>query len=325
MEEDRVGRAQRVGQLTPDDIVRILNTNVHRREVVFVSGEPTLNPRFISYVRHARRLGYVRVGVITNGRRFAYAPFVVDAVKAGLNHVIVSIHGPDARVHDGLTRTPKSFEQALAALGHLSAARRQGLRLDTSTVLNRRNCKVEILERHVEMLLPLVDQMVFNVVQPFGRGKTHFDALVMRYSEVAEELGRFFLGQGGRSLPIFLVDIPYCTTEGRGIPDSARGYVERYCHYEVGGASGVGGVVSEAVADGGYVAGGAEAKRAAAVAGAQCGPEGLVAKARDDQESSQKVKMESCRLCVYDGICDGVWANYVERYGFEEFVPVRRG
>lgn len=327
MEEDRQGRAQRVGRLNPEDIRRILDSNVGRKEVVFVSGEPTLSPHFLDYVRHAHKAGYQRVGVISNGRRFAYAPFVVDCLRAGLNHVIISLHGPTPQVHDGLTRTPKSFEQALAGIKNLSPYRARGLRLDTSTVLTRRNCKQEILEVHLALLRPLVDQMVFNVIQPFGRGKTHFDSLVMRYREAAEELGRFFEAHAHEELPIFLVDIPYCTTEACGIPDRARGYVERYCHFEVSDAP-KSAVVAPAL-QGEVLSGGAQVKQVQADPQPGCGPladdmEGLVAKHRDAQEQTQKVKYPSCLECAYHPICDGVWANYVARYGFDEFVPVKR-
>ncbi len=327
MEEDRQGRAQRVGRLTVEDIFRILDGNVGRKEVVFVSGEPTLNAHFLEYVRFARKCGYQRVGVISNGRRFAYAPFVADCMKAGLNHVIVSLHGPTAAIHDGLTRTPRSFEQALAGLNHLSPYRAHGLRLDTSTVLNRRNCKAEILELHLALLRPLVDQMVFNVVQPFGRGKTHFDSLVMGYRDTALELGRFFSAHAHENLPIFLVDIPYCTTEGCGIPDSARGYVERYCHFEAVPQTPTAPKAASSARLDDAVAGGALVKQMPSSAVPGCGPEaqemdGLVAKHRDAQEQTQKVKRPSCLTCAYHPICDGVWANYVDHFGFDEFIPV---
>ena len=328
MEEDRAGRLKRVGAITPEQIRTILQGNSFRREVMFVSGEPTLNPNFLEYVELAHNLSYESVGVITNGRRFSYQPFAEKALRAGLNLVIISIHGPNPRIHDGLTRTPGTFVQALKGIRNLASLReRFGLRLNTSTVLNRRNATPERLDELHGLLGPLVDQMVFNIMQPFGRGNTHFDSLMMRYVELADVLGRFFAHHAGTDLPIYLVDIPYCTTEGRGIPDRSRGYVERYVHFEPDhGDSGLGKRDSDKL-----LAGGAAVKiaRLGAMSGTTAAGHGpraqpLKPKHRDLQEQDRKAKRDECRQCAYFNQCDGVWLNYLDKFGFDEFEPVQK-
>ena len=330
MEEDRAGRRSRVGRFLPGDIRSVLERNGFRREVMFVSGEPTLCRHFLRYVSWARSMGYESVGVITNGRRFAYAPFARSACEAGLNQAVLSIHGPNSRVHDSLTRSPGSFDQTLAGICNLSDLRGpSSLRLYTSTVLNRRNATAVLLDELVDLLLPRVDQMVFNIMQPFGRGYRHLDRLMLPYQEMAEVLGEFFRGRSGESVPIYLVDIPYCVTEGTGIPDGSRGYVERYVHFEAGPIPDFRG---EEAFGPGYVEGGAEAKHEHLCEGSGNGtlPErrvdssmaALHARHRDHQERGNKVKRETCRQCAYDRICDGVWRNYVEHFGFDEFRPV---
>lgn len=324
MEEDRTGRRERVGRITPKQVEALLRANVHRREVMFVSGEPTLNPMFPSYVKLARDLGYESIGVVSNGRYFSYMPFTRKVVDAGLNFVIVSIHGPDPKVHDGLTRTPGSFAQTLKGLENLSKIRASGLRLNTSTVLNKRNTTVPVIEKLVKLLKPRVDQMVFNVIQPFGRGNTYFDRLVMRYVDTATVLGEFFSLHAGEELPIFLVDIPYCTTEGRGIPDKARGYIERYVHFEPN--TGDSNDHQRPKEEMSLLDGGASVKLNRYVTESTAFEPNinLTARHRDLQEKARKRKMKSCLKCVYFDLCDGVWINYLERNGFEEFVPVQR-
>ncbi|MBM4370534.1 MAG: radical SAM protein [Deltaproteobacteria bacterium] len=310
MEEDRAGRTSRVGDVTPGEILAVLEANVFREEVVFVSGEPTLNPRFLEYVSRARELGYRSVGVISNGRRFSYRPFARAAARQGLNHAIVSIHGGSPAVHDGLTRTPGSFAQALEGLRNLASLRGGGLRLHTSSVINRRNATPARLRELVEVLRPHADQLVFNVLQPFGRGLSHLDRLMMPYRELATVLGTFLAAAEVRNLPIFLVDIPYCTTEGVGIPDRARGFVERYVHYDRG-------KTTARAAEGG-----SPLRRELRATEGAVPVQGLVEKHRDDQEASRKVRRPDCDGCAYSRVCDGVWRSYVERFGWEEFVPV---
>jgi len=36
-----------------------------------------------------------------------------------------------------------------------------------------------------------------------------------------------------------------------------------------------------------------------------------------------KSKFEQCRECKYDDICEGVWEEYPDKYGSEEFIPVK--
>jgi cyclic pyranopterin phosphate synthase len=325
MEDDRQGRFDRVSSVTPEQVKAILEENRNRKEVMFVSGEPTLNPEFLRYVRWAREAGFRSIGVISNGRRFSYAPFASRAVAAGLNLVIVSVHGPDARTHDGLTRTPGAFEQAMAGLANLAAlARQTPLRINTSTVLNRRNATPERLDALLSLLRPMVRQMVFNVMQPFGRGHTHFDSLMMPYRETAQVLGAFFSRHAGEELPIYLVDIPYCTTEGCGIPDSARGYVERYVHFEKeSGASGA--LVSGTPAEGTRSGGAGIKLRELSPTDSAPAPDGLAVRHRDLLEQARKSKRPECARCLYDDRCDGIWNHYIERFGFGEFIPVEPG
>jgi MoaA/NifB/PqqE/SkfB family radical SAM enzyme len=242
---------------------------------------------------------------------------------------MISIHGPDAATHDALTRTPGAFAQTLAGLQNLNALRSEfPLRINTSTVINQRNSDPDTLARTVALLLPMVDQLVFNVMQPFGRGDRFFDRLMLRYTDTAERLAALFARYRGRHLPVHLVDIPYCCTEGRGIPESARGYVERYVHYEPVAGPPCGRPDTPAP-EPGLLAGGAQRKLA--MLAQQEHPQGLpptssplAEKHRDLQEQSQKVKREECRGCAYFSDCDGVWRNYVSRFGMEEFAPVRR-
>ena len=52
-------------------------------------------------------------------------------------------------------------------------------------------------------------------------------------------------------------------------------------------------------------------------------PDGeLVAIRRSDLDDSARHKRPECATCRYDRVCEGVWGNYLRRYGWDEFVPV---
>ena len=314
MEEDREGRYIHNSAITASDVQQILEKNVGRKEVMFTSGEPTLNPNFLRYVSWAKRLGYATIGVITNGRMFSRWSIVEKAVRAGLNHAVVSIHGADEKLHDRLVRTPGAFPETLAGIRNLGRVRRVGLKLHTSTVVNKHNHTAFELRRLYDLIAPSIDQMVLNVIQPWGRGESHFERLMPRYADVAREFARFVSEIKNPPYP-FLIDIPYCTTEGMGIPDQLRGYTERYVHHDT-------------VEDSPLLAHqstGLEAGEIAAKEGLELTLEpddSFVGSNRDQQDFLTKAKREECRGCMYFSECDGVWRNYSRRHGWEEFVPI---
>jgi cyclic pyranopterin phosphate synthase len=302
MEEDRVTRQHRVEAFTRQDFETILQTNAGRGEVMFVSAEPTLSPWFLPLVALARDLGYHTIGIISNGRLFAYPQFTRRALDAGLNLVMLSIHGPNARLHDGLTRTPGSFDQVMQGLANLAALGRDRVILRTSTVVCRRNWEPETLLEHSRLLGPRVQQMVLNVMQPFGRGLAHLDSLMPPYSELVPLLARFYAARQPGMPPAYLVDIPYCCTEAAGIPEEFRGFVERYIYYDR------------------KVQEGPPPTPLAPDAPPAQGPLELLT--RDHEDSCNKVRFPFCQQCRHGAICDGVWRGYVARFGQAEFAAV---
>jgi hypothetical protein len=103
-------------------------------DVTIVGGEPTLDPRLAERIAAARRMGFVRVGLQTNGRRLAEPGFAAELARAGLTDVHLSIHGAESAVHDYHTGIPGSFTEALSGL---AAARASGLTVVVVTVLTR--------------------------------------------------------------------------------------------------------------------------------------------------------------------------------------------
>jgi MoaA/NifB/PqqE/SkfB family radical SAM enzyme len=246
--------------------------------------------------------GVRRISVMTNGRALSHEPYARLLISAGIRRFYVSIHGHDAKLHEGLTRTPGSFDQTVAGLDVLARYRRHGIEVHTSTVITKRNLP-HLTEIYRFLRAHGVDQVVLNVMQANGRADTHFDQLFPRYRDIAEAARAFLDAQRAIEArpPVFLVDIPLCTTEG--IPDFHRGYVESYAHYEP--TSGGGHDLE------------LPAARDAAVRG-----EALVQIRRADLDDAARSKRAECARCRYDTICEGVWSNYLRRHGWEEMAPV---
>jgi cyclic pyranopterin phosphate synthase len=304
MEEDRDGRYV-TNSATNDDVVRwILEQSKGCEEVCFTSGEPTTNPRLPAWVKMAKDGGVRRISVMTNGRALSYMRYAAGLVAAGMNRFYVSIHGHEAKLHEGLTRTPESFGQTVAGLDNVTKLKRYGVELHTSTVITKRNLP-HMAEIYRFLRAHGVDQVVFNVMQANGRANTYFEQIFPSYTEIAATAKSFLDEESKREARVmaFLVDIPLCTTTM--LPDFNRGYVETHSYYE-------------------------PREAAAHLIGDHCeheerkaGPEGnLVQLRRADLDENERQKRAECKQCRYEPICEGVWTNYLRRNGWDEFKPI---
>jgi Radical SAM superfamily len=110
--------------------------------VGFVGGEPTLYRDLPRLVRRARDLGYARISLCTNGRLLARVPVLESLLDAGLTRVAVSIHSHRAALEDRITGRPGAFDEKVAAMALLTAARDAGRLpdgLSVNTVLHAQN------------------------------------------------------------------------------------------------------------------------------------------------------------------------------------------
>ena len=304
MEEDRKGRESRLARIDTGTALRIMERADTRREIMFTAGEPTLRPDLPELIAAAASLGYERIGLISNGRRFAYADYAGKLVAAGLNHLLVSVHGHTAALHDGLTRTPGSFDQAVAGLRNLArlrAKRGGSFRLICTTVLNRRN--MDTVPEHVRFLRSFgPDEIVLNAIQPLGRGETHLKRLVPSYHELVSSFSRGLGELDGPLDDLFLLDVPRCMTTG--LPQEVLGFVEEHAHFEP----------EEEVLEGLDSSGERMAE--------ERGHGGLRLVEKGQLDGVLRVKGRDCPDCLFFARCEGVWKAYVDEYGFDEFRPV---
>ena len=329
MEDDRARRQVHIGGQSDADVREMLRSYPARDEVLFTSGEPTLNPHLPEYVALARELGYRTVALISNGRRLSYPAYLAGLVRAGLTKLTVSIHGHEARLHDGLTRTRGSFEQTRAALENVTALKqRRRLEVTTSTVLCTKNLP-SLPAIHAFLTPFAIDRMVFNVMMARGLGARHFDRLMAPYAQVVGAFRDLVAGLPADEVRrVCLMDVPACATED--LPREVRGEVELYEQFEHLGSTGHRG--REVVLDdrdwerfGPPVEDDDTTRLRGEILAPDLAADGqfYLAK-RTRKDAFARVKREACASCRYEPACPGVWRTYAERRGWDEFEPVRR-
>jgi MoaA/NifB/PqqE/SkfB family radical SAM enzyme len=86
------------------------------KAVVFTGGEPTIRYDLVELAGYAHTLRFQSIGLQTNGHRIADPVYLERIVTAGIDKVLLSLHGARASTHDRITDHPGSFELAYRAL-----------------------------------------------------------------------------------------------------------------------------------------------------------------------------------------------------------------
>lgn len=171
--------------------------------VTFSGGEPTLHPQFIQALEAAKALGY-RTQVVTNGSALAIARLRKKALPL-LDELCLSIHGHNAKLHDGLTQNPRSFSRIRKTLAGV-----RGPALIVNTVATRLNVAslpavAEFVCRHRG-----VKQFWISGLIPEGSGKRNYEELAVPYKEIVKHAPRLAATASRRGVSVRFFAIPPC-------------------------------------------------------------------------------------------------------------------
>lgn len=309
-EEDRDSRYKYVIS-QKDSVKKIIFSNKDAREILFTCGEPTLNPDLSKYIAYAKSAGIKTIGIISNGRRFAYKNYAVNLLKLGLNSITISIHGHNAKLHDALTRTKNTFEQTSSGLMNFCELKKEyEFKLQTSTVINKLNYKH--LHNLYEFLSPLpIDKIVLNMILPEGRGITYFSKLIPRFSDVVKEIHNLVQKIPDEKLErISIIDFPYCTVTN--LPDVICGHIEKFIQYEPLNSLGHKRIEKEKL--------NATINKINTKSNSSDNNSYYIT-SRQFKEQFFRIKRDECCNCQYDNVCPGVWKIYIDNFGWGEFIP----
>ena len=249
-----------------------------------IGGEATLRPDFIALVRAARRLGFSEIVTATNGRRFAYPDFAKAAVDAGLTAVVFSIHGADAALHDALTASPGSFRQLEQGIVNLCRLGFTQIYANTTVVRGNLWALEELAGLYLDYGIRGVE-LIF-VDPTYGGAARRFEDYVPRISQAAPMM-RACLDAGRRA--------------------GARGWAVRYvplCHFR------------------GYEDQVSETRERAAFHTVHRAPDFSNDDVAGSRARLSRAKPAACAGCGLFDECEGIWTEYLRRYGSAELRPV---
>ncbi len=82
-------------------------------------GEVTLRDDLPKLLRLAKKVGFEQVTLVTNGVKLGGAKYAKTLVSAGVTHVRMSVHAPDAETHDRIVVVPGAFDRLTRGIAHL--------------------------------------------------------------------------------------------------------------------------------------------------------------------------------------------------------------
>lgn len=172
--------------------------------IVFTGGEPTLHPNLPEMVAYAESLGVI-TGLNTNGRKLADPSFLDSLVKAGLDHVQITLESHDPDIHDRMVAVPGAWEETVAGIRNVMKSR---LYIMTNTTLLTHNSPMieETLYFLGELGIPTVG---LNALIYSGKGKEVGTGLREEALPSLLEMAREITDRQGQRL-IWYTPTQYC-------------------------------------------------------------------------------------------------------------------
>lgn len=254
--------------------------------LVFLGGEPTIQPAFFPALEHAARLGFSEIVIFTNGVRLAQEGFIDACLAIGRFTWRISIQGANEAAHVAVTKKSTSFRRIITGIEMLRA---RGQRVTVNMCVCEASYRSlpdypALVERHG------IKQLHIDIVRPQSSGiKTvaYLREIMPRYSVMAPYYDEMLRGfeAWDPGFDVNIGNLPYCILPQWG---------HRIHH---GGED----TVTQSSSTDGLEKG---ARNKYAV------------------HSVQRTFTKACPRCVFADRCSGVFKDYLEVYGEDEIEPV---
>lgn len=194
------GGPRETKELTTEEWFRIIDKlfEIGIPHVTFTGGEPTLREDLPKLVRYAEEKGLV-TGLITNGRKLSDSVYVDNLIKAGIDHIQITLESHREEIHDRITGVKGSWKETVEGLKNAIATPVYTL---TNTTLNKFNIH-DIIET-IEFIHKLgLNQFACNgliysgkapeVAKEFSLSEAMLEPLLTRIRDYARTLNMDFI------------------------------------------------------------------------------------------------------------------------------------
>jgi len=253
--------------------------------VDFLGGEPTIRKDLPELIEYAKNIGFTWISITTNGRLLSYRDYAKKLIDKGLTSAIFSIHGHNAKIHDNLTRATGSYEQLVKGMKNIREFGGKDFYICTNTTIVKGNYMYlpQIAENNIKLG---TDACEFIFVHPRGNALKYFDKVVPRLTDVAPYIGPTLeVGKKYKIKHFVFRYFPMCFMLGHF--NNLSEFIEKQFMREE-----------------------------------HVGPEFEDLNVEKGRATVGRVKGPQCKACKYYNVCEGVFKEYADHYGFDELTPV---
>ena len=278
------------------ELKRFFDRNVRPgSRVILTGGEPALHPDFLKIIDYLTGLK-AEITILTNGRKFSDMKFAQLVAKRGVRYFQVPVYGPSARVHDAVTRSPASFDEAVTGIKNLLELKSEGYSFNViiKLLFSRMNYKnLPETAGFIRDEFPAQGMLLmFQVINLTGEAKRNQEHLTISLTEALPYLSKAVKIGLDAQYAISLKEIPVCI-----FPHPEDYY--RFCVPPTGRMRTVYGPVRTLH---------------------QRKVDGATTQRRVDGHT---VKSPDCKECERDQSCNGVWKGYGNIVGLDELKPIK--
>lgn len=226
----------------------------------FTGGECTMNPDLFKIVDYAfKEFPHTRMDLLTNGRRFSDPKFALKTLRLFPDlYYIIPLHGHNARIHEAVTRAPRSYQEVIEGVQNLFKFGLEPHRMEIRVVVVGFNFRylAEIAET-IMREWPEVKRLVYIFMEPEGQAEKNLRSIKVEYTETTPYVKK--LATFAKHFDLFkLYHFPLCTQHpstwhliDRTLDKSERSFIDacddctmrKYClgvHNEYIGNIGIG-------------------------------------------------------------------------------------
>lgn len=176
-------------------------------KIILTGGEPTLRKDLFDIISLSKKIGFLRLDIQTNGRRFSDIEFAKKIVcgNESFIDIFLSIPGHTNNIHESITNTIGSFDETSKGIDNLISL---GASVTTNTVINKLNfhflkdIALFLKEKGVRIIQ-------FSFIHPKGSALNNQDLLIPDIHEVIPFVHEALaLNSGGTR--ILIEAIPFC-------------------------------------------------------------------------------------------------------------------
>lgn len=278
--------------------------NIGVGDAVFVTGgEPLIHPEIIDIMESIRkRKAYFYATVF--GTSLEDREFCRKILNTGINRLAIPVYGSNEKVHDFVTKVPGSFRAIEKGLGNLFELRDEiGARtkIEVRTLVCKANyMDIPKIVKYIKSKFEKVDIFGISGLQVSIRALKWEKDAVIRIKEISGPVREALDILSVSRTKTVITNLPLCIV--------GKEYINFYENLSVKETKDITSSSQERI-------------KVNLFPHISYGP-WMTENDGTERESSSKRKGESCKSCSFYEKCSGIDRRYVERFGFEDIIPI---